>query len=107
MFVTLFGDLFFREPEICFPVAESLPLLTSANVVEVEKQIEEKKSMMMNINICIEKLTKNHRRSLKRFKKAKKSAHKLLETIRSRQEESSSPVKEGGQLLEANSSQSL
>lgn len=99
--------MFFREPEICFPVAESLLLLTSANVVEVEKQIEEKKSVMMKINICIEKATKKHRKSLKKFKKTKKLGHKLLETIRSRQEESSSPVKEGEQLLNANSSQSL
>ncbi|KAM5557603.1 structural maintenance of chromosomes flexible hinge domain-containing protein GMI1 [Rosa sericea] len=101
--VTSFG---IGEPEICFPVAESLALSTSTNFVEVKQLMEEKKSKLTKINYCMEKVNKFHRRSLKKFKKSKKRGQKLLENIRSTQEYSPSPMKEGRELVKASSSQS-
>ncbi|XP_050387770.1 structural maintenance of chromosomes flexible hinge domain-containing protein GMI1 [Argentina anserina] len=92
--------------EICFPVAESRELSTSINAVEVEMQIEEKKSTLTDINRCIQTVHKFHRKAKKKFEKAKKLGHKLLEDIRSSQEQSPSPKKEGRQLVNTSSSQS-
>ncbi|KAL6127231.1 hypothetical protein ACLB2K_075272 [Fragaria x ananassa] len=100
--VTSFGV---GNVEIRFPVAENLEQPTSTNVVEVEKQIEEKKSKLKMINKAIESANKLHGKSVKRFKRTKKSMQKLLENIRSSQEQSPSPMKEGRQLVMASSSQ--
>lgn len=72
--------ILFRNPLICFSVATPESESSTENL-EIRKLMEENKLELRKIVNDIEKATRSHKKSLKKFKKKKEKYVKLMDSI--------------------------